>query len=160
MFPHSCFPVLLFLDPSAASQVSAMDRSNGIQSPTSPPPHTGHLVVLRWVLGWQAPGYDSWLWCGALLLANLKLREFFFFSCYAMARLVPLVPSFLLTLLELYGLQLQHLLLHSFVLVAMFAHFCEMFIGVRPSVPLFWVFHVLCWTKKGTNPISPYYFQL
>jgi hypothetical protein len=42
----------------------------------------------------------------------------------------------------------------------MFAHFCEMFIGVRPSAPLFWVFHVLCWTKKGTNPISPYYFQL
>jgi hypothetical protein len=106
MFPHYCFPVLLFLDNSAASQVSATDRSNGIQSPTSPPPHTGHLVVLRWVLGWQAPGYDSWLWCGALLLANLKLREFFFFSCYAMARLVPLVPSFLLTLLELYGLQL------------------------------------------------------
>jgi hypothetical protein len=29
-----------------------------------------------------------------------------FFSCYVVARLVPLVSSFLFTLLEFYGLQL------------------------------------------------------
>jgi hypothetical protein len=42
---------------------------------------------------------------------------FVFFSCYATSSLVPLVSSFLLTLLEFYEFQLQHLSPHSFVLV-------------------------------------------
>jgi hypothetical protein len=116
------------------------------------------LVVLRWVLRWQASGYDSWLWCGTLPLANLQPGEFVFFSCYAMVRLVALVSSFLLTLLLFYGLQLQHISPHSFVLVAIFIHFCEMFIGMRPSVPLFKLFHMLRWAKKGMNSINTYYF--
>jgi hypothetical protein len=71
---------------------------------------------------------------------------------------MPPVSSFLLMLLEFYGLQLQHLSPHSFILVAIFIHFCEMFIGVRPSIPLFRLFHVLRWAGKGTNPIGTYYF--
>jgi hypothetical protein len=93
-------------------------------------------------------------------LVNLRPGEFVFFSCYTTAGLVPLVSSFLLMLLEVYGLQLQHLSPHSFVLVVIFIHFCEMFIGVRPSIPLFQLFHLLRWAGKGTNLVSPYYFQL
>jgi hypothetical protein len=63
--------------------------------------------------------------------------QFIFFAYYATARLFLPVSSFLLTLMEFYGLHLQHLSLHSFILVATFVHFCEMFVGVRPSVPLF-----------------------
>jgi hypothetical protein len=47
------------------------------------------------------------------------------------------VSSFLPTLLEFYEIQLQHLSPHSFILVAIFVHFCEMFVGVQPSIPLF-----------------------
>jgi hypothetical protein len=77
------------------------------------------------------------LWCGVALLTNLRPGEFIFFACYAAAGLVPPVSSFLPTLLEFYEIQLQHLSPHSFILVAIFVHFCEMFVGVQPSIPLF-----------------------
>jgi hypothetical protein len=118
------------------------------------------LMVLRWVLRWQTLGYDSWLQCSIPRLANLRPGEFVFFSCYDAAGLMLPVSSFLLTLLEFYGIQLQHLSPHSFIMVAIFVHFCEMFVGVRLSAPLFWLFHVLHWAGKGMNLIRPYYFQL
>jgi hypothetical protein len=121
---------------------------------------SANLVVLRLVLEWQMSGYDSWLCCDVLPLANLLPREFVFFTYYIAARLVPPVSSFLLTLLEFYRIQLQHLSPHSYVLVAVFVHFCEMFVGAWPPVPLFRLFHVLCWAEKATNPIGTYYFQL
>jgi hypothetical protein len=71
---------------------------------------------------------------------------------------MPPVSPFLLTLLEFYRIQLQHLSPHSFVLVAIFVHLCEMFVGVRPSIPLFQLFHILRWAGKGTNLIGTYYF--
>jgi hypothetical protein len=49
---------------------------------------------------------------------------------------------------------------HSLVLVAIFVHFCEMFIYVQPSVILFRLFHTLRWAGKGTDLIGTYYFQL
>jgi hypothetical protein len=64
------------------------------------------LVRLRWVLGWQALGYEGWLRCGIGSLSNRMPGEFIFLACYAAAGLVPPVSSFLLTLLEFYGLQL------------------------------------------------------
>jgi hypothetical protein len=70
------------------------------------------------------------------------------------------VSSFLFTLLEFYGLQLQHLSLHSLILVAIFVHLCEMFICMRPSVSLFRLFHMLQWSGKGSGLIDAYYFQL
>jgi hypothetical protein len=103
-------------------------------------------------------GYDGWLRCGTLPLVNLRPGEFIFFSCCAMVGLVPPVSSFLLMLLEFYELQLQHLSPHPFVLVVIFINFCEMFVRVWPSVPLFWMFHVLRWARKGTNPVGTYYF--
>jgi hypothetical protein len=35
-----------------------------------------------------------------------------------------------------------------------------MFIGVRPTIHLFRLFHVLHWVEKGMNPIDKYFFQL
>jgi hypothetical protein len=64
------------------------------------------------------------------LLANMGLRDFVFFAAYALARLVSLLSSFFLTLLEYYGLQLQHLSPNSITLVAIFVHLCEMFVGL------------------------------
>jgi hypothetical protein len=82
------------------------------------------LVVLRRALGWQAPRYDSWLQCGTLPLVNLRSGEFIFFAYDTTAGLVPMVFSFLHTLLEFYGLQLQQLSLHSFILVVILIHLC------------------------------------
>jgi hypothetical protein len=67
-----------------------------------------------------------------LPLVNLQPGEFVYFSYYAAAGLVLPVSSFLFTLLEYYGLQLQHLSPHSLVLVVIFIHFCEMFVCVWP----------------------------
>jgi hypothetical protein len=71
---------------------------------------------------------------------------------------VPPLSSFV-TLLEYYGLQLQHLSPNSIALVAIFVHLCEMYVGVRPSVRLFRCFFVL----KAASPcpllIGGYYFQ-
>jgi hypothetical protein len=83
------------------------------------------------------PGLEPRLKRGIASLANMEPGNFVFFSMYALARLVPLPSSFFLTLLEYYGLQLQHLSPNSITLVAIFIHLCEMFVGVRPSVRLF-----------------------
>jgi hypothetical protein len=77
---------------------------------------------------------------------------------YALAGLMPPLSSFLV-LLEHYGLQLQHLSPHSMMLVVIFAHFCEMFAGVRSSVRLFQRFHLLCPMNRQPPRLSGYYFQ-
>jgi hypothetical protein len=88
--------------------------------------------------------------CKMLLLA--QLGDFVYFSVYALAGLVTPFSSFFLVLLEHYGLQLQHLLPHSITLVAIFAHFCEMFVGVR----LFRWFHPV---NRQPPHLGGYYFQ-
>jgi hypothetical protein len=62
----------------------------------------------------------------------MRSGDFVFFSEYTLSGLVPPLSSFFLTLLEHYGLQLQHLSQHFIMLVAIFVHLCEMFVGVRP----------------------------
>jgi hypothetical protein len=54
---------------------------------------------------------------------------FIFFAVYALTGLVPPLSSFFLTLLEYYGLQLQHLSPNSIALVAIFVQLCEMYVG-------------------------------
>jgi hypothetical protein len=116
------------------------------------------LRRLRRLLGWQSPGFDGWMRHDTSPLVNLQPWEFIYFSCYATAGLVPPMSSILFTLLEFYGLQLQHLSPHSLVLVAIFVHLCEIFICVQPSVTLFWMLHVLWWSRKSSGLIDAYYF--
>jgi hypothetical protein len=92
-----------------------------------------------------------------LLLA--QPADFVYFLSYALADLMLPLSSFFLVLLEYYGLQLQHLSPHSIRLVAVFAHFYEMFMGVRSSVRLFWRFHVMRPVNKQPPRLSGYYFQ-
>lgn len=42
----------------------------------------------------------------------------------------------------MYGLQMLHLTPNAVMTLSVFAHFCEMFVGVRPSVDLFHRFFV------------------
>jgi hypothetical protein len=96
---------------------------------------------------------------GAASLANMRPGDFVFFAAYALVGLVPPLSSFFLTLLEYYGLQLQHLSPNSIALVAIFVHLCEMYVGVWPSVRLFRRFFVL--KAASTHPplISGHYSQ-
>jgi hypothetical protein len=61
--------------------------------------------------------------------------------------------------LQTYGLQLHHLSSHSIMLVAIFIHLCEMYVGVQLSVRLFWLFHMLRSSRKRASTINGYYFQ-
>jgi hypothetical protein len=85
-------------------------------------------------MGWQAPDLACKVKSGDASLANMRPGDFIFFVAYALARLVPPLSSFFLTLLEYYGLQLQHLSPNSIALVAIFVHLCELYVGVRPPV--------------------------
>jgi hypothetical protein len=102
--------------------------------PTSRYQSENNLRAMRKAIGWQSPGYDSKMRRGMLSLS--QPGDFIYFSVYALAGLVSPFSSFLV-LLEHYGLQLQHLSLHSITLVVIFAHFCEMFVGVQSLVRLF-----------------------
>jgi hypothetical protein len=97
----------------------------------------GSLASLQWLMGWQVPGLTSKLKHGAASLANMRPGDFIFFETYVLAGLVPPLSSFFLTLLEYYSLQLQHLSPNSIVLVAIFVHLCEMFVGMQLLVRLF-----------------------
>jgi hypothetical protein len=110
-------------------------------------------------MGWQAPGLAPKLKHGVSSLANMRLGDFVFFMAYALAGLVPPLSSFFLTLLEYYGLQLQHLSPNSITLVANFVHLCEMFVGVRPSVRLFQHFLIMKDASQHPPLIGGYYFQ-
>nr|AAT07579.1 unknown protein [Oryza sativa Japonica Group] len=71
-----------------------------------------------------------------------------FFLSFAMAGLVPPFSTFFMDILEFYDLQMAHLTPNAIMTLAIFAHLCEMFIGVRPSLRLFrWFFTV--------QPVSP-----
>jgi hypothetical protein len=59
----------------------------------------------------------------------LRSGEFIFFTLYALVGLVLPFSSFFM-LFETYSLQLHHLSPHFIMLVAIFVHLCEMYVGV------------------------------
>jgi hypothetical protein len=76
-------------------------------------------------------------------LGDLTAGEFVLFVSYLSCGLwLPISPFFML-LLEDLGLQLQHLTPHSILQAAIFAHLCEMFVGVALCTSLFR--HFSCW---------------
>jgi hypothetical protein len=119
---------------------------------------TGSLASMRRLMGWQAPGLASKMKNGVASLANMRSGDFIFFAVYALAGLVPPLSSFL-TPLEYYGLQLLHLSPNSIALVAIYVHLYKMYVGVQPSVRLFWRFFVLKATSLRPLLIGGYYFQ-
>jgi hypothetical protein len=89
---------------------------------------------------------------GSVPLGGLRSGELIFFTSYALAGLTLPVSSFFFTLLENYGLQLHHLVLHSFTLVAIFVHHCEMYVEVLLLVRLFQLFHILHSSERSAPP--------
>ena len=96
---------------------------------------------------------------GSVPLGNLRAGEFVLFISHISTGLGLPISSFFLLLLEDFGLQLQHLTPHSILLMAIFVHLCEMFVGVRPCVLLFRHFFQLVKSGKGKDEVGAYYFQ-
>jgi hypothetical protein len=107
------------------------------------------LDLVRRLLGWTAPEHVRKIRAGKTPLRDLAAREFVLFNSYAMCGLVPPISSFFLLLLEEFGLQLHHLTPHSVLLVVVFAHFMEMFVGVRPCTTIFRHFYALVGSGRG-----------
>ena len=81
--------------------------------------------MVRNLLGWSVPAFAG----------RIRAGEFVLFVSYLSCGLaLPISPFFLLLLEEL-GLQLQHLTPHSILQAAIFAHLCEMFVGVALLLP-------------------------
>jgi hypothetical protein len=119
----------------------------------------GALNLVRNLLGWNAPAFAGRIRAGATPLGDLTVGEFVLFVSYLSCGLVlPISPFFLLLLDEL-SLQLQHLTPHSILHAAIFAHLCEMFMGVAPYTSLFRHFFMLVKLGKAKDHLGAYYFQ-
>jgi hypothetical protein len=117
------------------------------------------LDLVRNPLGWGTPAFAGRIRAGASPLGGLAAGEFVLFVSYLSCGLaLPISPVFLLLLEEL-SLQLQHLTPHSILHVAIFAHLCEMFVGVAPNTSLFRHFFVLVKSVKTKDHLGAYYFQ-
>jgi hypothetical protein len=116
------------------------------------------LDAVRCLLGWTTPEHARKIQACSSSLNDLVVREFILFNAYITCGLAPPISSFFLLLLEEFGLQLQHLTPHSVLLVAIFAHFMEMFVGVRPCVPLFRHFYALVGSGRSKCAIGAYYY--
>src|SRR5664279_5461715 len=80
---------------------------------------------------------------GSTMPANLAVTEYPLFIHTLFAGLVPPFSPFFLAVLEHYQIQLLHLQPNSVVILAVFAFFCEAYLGVQPSVALFSCFYSL-----------------
>jgi hypothetical protein len=114
------------------------------------------LDLVRRLMGWTAPEHAGKIRTGKIPLRDLAAGEFVLFNSYAMCGLVPPISSFFLLLLEEFSLQLQHLTPHSVLLVAVFAHFIEMFVGVRPCTAIFRHFYALVGTGRSKREVGAY----
>jgi hypothetical protein len=111
-------------------------------------------------MGWTSPELSGKIRVGSSSLNDLVMGEFVLFNSYVMCGLVPPISSFFLLLLEEFDLQLQHLTPHSVLLVAVFAHFMDMFVGVRPCVAIFRHFYALVGSGRSKREIGAHYLQL
>jgi hypothetical protein len=117
------------------------------------------LDSVRRILGWGSPALAGRIWAGTIPLGNLAAGEFVLFVSYLFCGLALPISPFFLLLLEEFGLQLQHLSPHSILQVAIFVHFCEMFVGVAACTSLFRQFFVLVRSGTGKDHVGAYYFE-
>ncbi|KAJ1258614.1 hypothetical protein BS78_10G089600 [Paspalum vaginatum] len=119
-----------------------------------------NLTRVRRLLGWTDAERRDNVRTGSLPHRNLQLGEFVLFVPYLYCGLGVPISSFFMLLLEAFGLQLQYLTPHSILHAAIFAHFCEMFVGVPPCVTLFRHFFSVRCSGRSSTEIGRYYFLL
>jgi hypothetical protein len=118
------------------------------------------LDLVHRLLGWTVPEHARKIQAGSSSLDDLVTGEFILFNSYITYGLALPISSFFFLLLEEFGLQLQHLTPHSILLVLVFVHFMEMFVGVHPCITIFKHFYALVGSGRSRCAIGAYYFQL
>jgi hypothetical protein len=116
------------------------------------------LDTVRRLLRWSTPAFAGRIRASTTPLGDLAAGEFVLFVSSLFCGLALPISSFFLLLLEEFGLQLQHLMPHSILQVAIFVHFCEMFVRVAAYTSLFRQFFVLVRSGKGKDHLGAYYF--
>ena len=106
------------------------------------------------LLGWSAQETGWWFRAGSVPLGNLSVGEFVLFTSHISTGVGLPISSFLLLLLEDFGLQLQHLTPHSLLPMSIFVHLCEMFVGVRPCIILFRYFFILVRSGRSKDEVG------
>jgi hypothetical protein len=109
------------------------------------------LDSVRRMLGWGSPTFAGRIRAVTTPLGDLAAGEFMLFVSYLFCGLALSISSFFMLLLEEFGLQLQHHMPHSILQVAIFVHFCEMFMGVAACTSLFRQFFELVRYGKGKD---------
>jgi len=117
------------------------------------------MNMVRRLLGWS-PQETAWgIQAGSVPLGDLRAGEFVLFISHISTGVGLPISSFILLLLEDFGLQLQHLTPHSILMTSIFVHLWEMFVGVRSCVILFCYFFILVKSGKSKDEVGAYYFQ-
>lgn len=94
--------------------------------------------------------HDTTLHAGTVFPAPRHLREIVTFLPFLVVGLVPPFSAFFVAALEEYAIHLKHLSPNSVMTIAIFAHVCEMFVGMSSSVELFYHFFTLYRTSSVT----------
>jgi hypothetical protein len=108
--------------------------------------------VLLLVAGDQNKGQATKIWPGSRARRDLGATAYPFFLHSVYAGLVPPFSDFFYTILSHYRIHALHLQPNSILLLAMFAFYCEAFVGVMTSVALFR--HFFCLRLTATDQRS------
>ena len=81
---------------------------------------------------------------GGHFSAPRNAREVVIFLSFLVVGMAPPFSSFLVAVLKEFAIHLVHLTPNAVLTLLLFAHACEMFVVVRPSVELFWHFFAPC----------------
>jgi hypothetical protein len=129
--------------------LASSSRALSVRGGTQPGAHPARM---------GGPAFAGRICADASPLGDLAAGEFVLFVSYLSCGLaLPMSPFFLLLWEEL-GLQLQHLTPHSILQAAIFAHLCEMFVGVAPCTSHFRHFFVLVKSGKAKDHLGAHYF--
>ncbi|KAE8805215.1 hypothetical protein D1007_18769 [Hordeum vulgare] len=89
------------------------------------------------------------IWLGSTVPSSLVKSAYPFFLHNIYVELVSPFSVYFYVVLPYYQIQALHLRRTSVLLLAVFAFYCEAFMGVRPLVPLFCHFFSLRYTAQG-----------
>ena len=78
-------------------------------------------------------------------------RLYPFFVHFFFAGLIPPFSLFMEEILACYRICILHLHPNAILTLAIFAYFCEAYLGGMPSVALFWSFYALRFTASGES---------
>lgn len=110
----------------------------------------GHLPE-KALIKWHKPGREIEL--------NPPAGFTVLFVPYLLVGLRLLKSDFLIEVLNHYIIELVHLVPNSVLVLSIFAHMFEAFLGIAPSLRLFKFYYQIIRNNKGAGALSSFYFK-